>query len=98
MLWIEVQEWIKRMGFGNYNLEIRYIILDESRKKYKLINIILLATKMIVYSNHNKSCRLSLEQVKFVMKDHFHIEKYWAENNDRIAVCLYVLGFQYIRK
>ena len=45
LLWIEVQEWIKRMGFGNYNLEIRSIILDESRKKYKLINIILLATK-----------------------------------------------------
>ena len=88
LLWIGVQEWIKRMGFSNYNLEIRYIILGESRKKYKLMNIILLATKMIIYSNHNKSFRLSLEQVKFVMKDLLHKEKYWAKTNARMAVFL----------
>ena len=88
LLWFKVQEWIKRMGFGNYNLEIRSIILGESRKKYKLINIILLATKMIIYSNCNKYFRLSLDQVKFVMKDLFHLEKYWAETNDRMAVFL----------
>ena len=76
------------MGFSNYNLEIRSIILGESRKKYKLINIILLATKMIIYSNHNKSFRLSLEQVKFVMKDLLHKEKYWAKTNTRMAVFL----------
>ena len=88
LLWFEVQEWIRRMGFGNYNLKIRSIILGESRKKYKLINIILLATKMIIYSNRNKSFRLSLDQVKCVMKDLSHLEKYWAETNDRMAVFL----------
>ena len=76
------------MGFGNYNFEIRYIILGEHRKKYKLINIILLATKMIIYSNRNTSFRLSLVQVKFVMKDLFHLGKYWADTNDRMAVFL----------
>ena len=84
-LWLEVQKWIKRMDFGNYNLEIRFIISGESRKKCKLINIILMATKMIIYSNRNTSFRLLLEQERFVMKDLFHIGKYWAETNDRMA-------------
>ena len=88
LFWLEVHKWIKRMGFGNYNLEIRSIISGESRKKYKLINIILMATKMIIYSNRNTSFRLLLEQVRFVMKDLFHIEEYWAETNDRMAVFL----------
>ena len=68
--------------------------LGESRKKYKLINIILLATKMIIYSNQNKSFKPLLKQVNFVMKDLFHIENFWAKTNDRMAVCLGI-GTQY---
>ena len=88
LLWYKVQGWIKRMGFVNYNLEKRSIILGESWKKYKLINITLLATKMIIYSNQNKSSKQLVEQVKFVMKDLVHIEKCWAETNDTMAVFL----------
>ena len=43
---------------------------------------------MIIYSNYNKIFKKLLKQVRFVMKDLFHIEKYWAETNDRIAVFL----------
>ena len=34
---------------------------------------------MIIYSNRNKSFQLILKQVKFVMNDLFHIERYWSE-------------------
>ena len=82
------------MDFGSYNPQIRSIILGESRRKYKLINIVLLATKMIIYSNRNKS--FLLKQVKFVIKDPFHTENYWAEPNE--WQFSYVLGTQYIIK
>ena len=66
------------------------IILGESRKKYKLINTILLATKMFIYPNRNKSFKLLLKQVKFVIIYLFniHVEKYWAETNVEMAVFL----------
>ena len=60
--------------------------MGESGKKYKLINTILLATKMIIYSNQNNTFKLLLKQVRFVMKDLFHKERYWTETNDRMAI------------
>ena len=62
--------------------------MGESEKKYKLINTILMATKMIIYSNQNNTFKLLLKQVRFVMKDLFHIERYWTETNDRMAIFL----------
>ena len=61
-----------------------YISLGELRGKYKLRNIIILATKMVIYSNRNKTSRLMRDQVKLVLRDLFHIEKYWAETNDKL--------------
>ena len=76
--------------FDNYILDNKYIldaktiILGELRGKYKLLNIILLANKMEIYSNRNKTSRLILDQVKLVIRDLFQIEKYWAEANDKL--------------
>ena len=32
----------------------------------------------------HKTSRLILDQVKLVLRDLFHIEKYWAETNDKL--------------
>ena len=68
------------MDFGSYNPEIRSIILGESRRKYKLIKRYLTGYKIIIYSKRNKL--FLLKQVKFVIKDPFHAEKYSAETNE----------------
>ena len=82
-------DWkIEKIGFDSYGLEIRIIILEEAKKKYQQINIIIMTTKMIVYSKWNSTSKLHLIQVKLVMKDLFIIEKYWAESNDKLAMVL----------
>ena len=78
-----LQIWLNTIGFNNYILDAKTIILGELRKKYKLINLIIMAAKLVIYSNRNKRSRLILDQVKRVLKDLFHIEKYWAETHDK---------------
>ena len=48
--WLDIT-WIKTLGFDNYILDAKTITLGELRGKYKLLNIIILATKMVIYSN-----------------------------------------------
>ena len=87
-LWKDLQIWLKTIGFDNYILDAKTIILGELRKKYKLINFIIMAAKLVIYSNRNKRSRLILDQVKLVLKDLFPIEKYWAETNDKLPIFL----------
>ena len=65
-------------------MDAKTIILGELRRKYKFLNILILATKMVIYSNRNKTSRLILDQVKLVPRGLFHIEKYCAETNDKL--------------
>ena len=37
---------------------------------------------MVIYSNRNKTNRLIVDQVNLVLRDLFHLGKYWAEVND----------------
>ena len=73
LLWKEIHEWIKRIVFGSYGREITIIIIGQKKKKYKLINISIMATKMIIYSNRNSTLKLQSKRVKFVLKDLFQI-------------------------
>ena len=88
--WLDIQTWIKTLGFHNYILDVKAILLGELRGKYKLLNIIILATKMVSYSNGNKPSRLILDQVKLVLRHLFHIVKYWAETNDKVPNFLWL--------
>ena len=55
-------------------------------KKYKLINIIKLTVKIIIYTNRNNSTDLHrLRQVEMVIRDLFLIVKYWAETNLKLS-------------
>ena len=69
------------------DLEIKSIIpvLGKAKKKYKLIYIIILATKMNIYSKLNSTSKEHLKHVKLVLKDNFHREEFWTETNDRFA-------------
>ena len=91
LLWKEVHEWIKIIVFGSYGRDITIIILVQANKKYKLVNISIMATKMVIYSNRNSTLKLQSKQVKFVMKDLFQVEEYWTETN-------YYLGIHYMVK
>ena len=85
MLWKEnTEQWIRRIGFANYRLETKEIILGELKKKYKLINVTIMTVKMIIYTSRNSYTDLHLKQVKVVMRDLFLIEKYWAETNEKL--------------
>ena len=83
--WVYIQTLIKSLSFDNYILDAKTIMLEELRRRYKLLNIIILAIEMgiHVYSNRNKTSRLILEQVKPVLKDLFHTEKYYAKTNNK---------------
>ena len=54
-----------------------------------------MAAKLVIYSNRNKRSRLILDQVKRVLKDLFHIEKYWAETNDKLPNILRFMASLY---
>ena len=47
-----------------------------------------MAAKLVIYSNRKKRSRLILDQVKQILKDLFHIGKYWAETNDKLPIFL----------
>ena len=56
---------------------------------------------MAIYSNRNKTSKLIPvpAQEKHVLRDLFHIEKYWAETKDKVTDFLgpgihYVMGSQ----
>ena len=54
---------------------------------------------MAIYSNRNKTSKLIPAQEKRVLRDLFHIEKYWAETKDKVADFVgpgihYVMGSQ----
>ena len=46
LLWKDLQIWLKTIGFDNYILDAKTIILGELRKKNKLINFIIMAAKL----------------------------------------------------
>ena len=58
--------WTKTIGFHNYILDVKTIILGEVKNKYKLLNLKSVAAKLVIYSNRNKIDRLILDQVNFV--------------------------------
>ena len=70
------------------DLENKSITLGKAKKKYKLIHIIIMATKMIIHSKRKSTSKLHLKQVKLVMKDLIQIERYWAEINSKLAIVL----------
>ena len=86
--WKNIQIWLNTIGFNNYILDAKTIILGELRKKNKLINLIIMAAELVICSNRNKRSQLILDQVKRVLKDLFHIENYWAETNDKLPIIL----------
>ena len=65
-------------------------------KKYELINIIIMATKMIIYLKWYSTSKIHLKMVKLVMKDIFQIEKYWAETNVELAISVGVWNPIYV--
>ena len=42
---------------------------------------------MIIFSDRNTPNRLILDQVKLVLRDLFHMERYWTETNDKVPNC-----------
>ena len=75
LLWKDLEIWLKTIDVNSYILDAKTIILGELRKKYKLINLIIKAAKVVIYSNRKNRSRLILDQVKQVLKDLFQIEK-----------------------
>ena len=94
--WLDIQTQITTLGFDNYMLDAKTIILGELRSEYKLLNLIISATKILIYSNRDKTNRLIICQVKLLRSDLFHIEKHWAETNDKLpnllGFCHYILS------
>ena len=68
------KNWILQLQFRD-----KIIILGEAKKKYKQINIIIVTTKMVIYSNRSSALKSHLKQVKLGMKKLFRKEKIWAE-------------------
>ena len=56
----------------------------ETCEKYKMISIINLTAKMIIYINRDSSTDLHLKQVKMVMRYIFLIEKYWTSTSEKL--------------
>ena len=46
--------------------------------------MIILATKIVIYSYRDKTSRLIPDQVKLVLRDLFIKGKYWAETNYKV--------------
>ena len=79
---------MRRIGFANYRLEKKEIILRELKGKHRLIDIIMMRVKMVIYTNRNSSTDLYLKQVKMGMRDLFMITGQKLKLN-----CLHVLVF-----
>ena len=67
---VQVHGWIKRICLGNYNLQIRYIILEESMNAF--IRII-----PVRYDSNRAGCKLTVVEEDFerVLDDEF-----WPDN------------------
>ena len=83
-IWHKVESLIRSIGFTNYNLCSKTMVLGEQKKKLKLVDTILSTTKLIIYTNRNNVANLNIRQIIYSLKDLFLIEKYWAETNDKI--------------
>ena len=80
-LWSETK-WINEIGFPNYTLTIKSIVIVQLHRKCTLINIIIFPDKLVIQTNRNKMFLLAVNKnVKYVIRDLFFIKKFLAETN-----------------
>ena len=67
-IWHKVESWIRSIGFPNYNLCSKTIVLGEHKNKLKLVDTILSTTKLKIYTNRNNVANLNIREIKYSLK------------------------------
>ena len=74
-LWEQVNEWLKEIGFINYNLtETKKILGDIDNGN--ITTTIILLTKKVIYNSFKKDKLPSIHHIKNETKNFYYLEKY----------------------
>ena len=82
ILWTKVRKWINSIVFPNYKKDNKIKILGDRKKKYFIINLILLSTKQCLHVNRKSKTGTNIHHVKRTSKKYMVTDKYWAQIND----------------